>query len=145
MVVIRADEQVEGWLGRDAASWRLLSDGEYRAATRAWREAFGWRVEARAGSRRGHDAIEELGARLPCDALLFNGVKVTSVANTGGGGWPTAYRAAGLRGLDRGLANHRELIVAAADLAWCCVFTHESGAFAWEALFERDPSDPPGL
>jgi hypothetical protein len=81
-------------------------------------------------------AIRRSQARLPCDAVLFNGVRVPRLANQGGGKRPSAYRAFRLRSIDRKLANRLELIAAPVDLSWCCVFSHEAGSFVWEQLFD---------
>ena len=37
-----------------------------------------------------------------------------------------------------------EVIVAAADLSWSCVFSHEAGDHVWEELYERSPDAEPG-
>ena len=63
-------------------------------------------------------------------------MQVPELANTGGLG-AGGYQALGLRSIQRELANRLELILAARDLSWSCVFSHEAGAFVWECLYER--------
>jgi hypothetical protein len=128
---------LEDWLDGQAASWHQLSDSEYTALVRRWSSLFDALIEAGASSRRGNRAFEELRARLPCDAVLFSGVRIPRLANMGGRG-PSAYRAIELRSVDRMLVNDLELIVAPIDLAWCCIFSHEAGSLAWEELFDLD-------
>ena len=135
--IARALLSLEDWLDGQASSWQQLSDPEYTALLRCWSSLFNPLIEAGTSSRRGNRAFEELRARLPCDAVLFSGVRIPRLANMGGRG-PSAYRAMELRSVDRILVNDLELIVAPVDLAWCCVFSHEAGSLAWEELFDLD-------
>ena len=81
--------------------------------------------------------MQAIAERLPTDVWLFSGVQLPELANTGGLG-PAGYQAVGLRNIRRELANRLELILAARDLSWSCVFSHEAGAFVWECLYDRE-------
>jgi hypothetical protein len=127
--------ELEAWLADHADSWFLLAEHEYTAVVDRWRALFWPLIEAGNVTHKGHRAMLVLQSRLPCDVLLFNGVRIPRVMNLGGRG-RAAYRSVGLRALDRELANQLELVVAPVDLSWCCVFTHESGGYGWEQLYE---------
>ena len=60
--------------------------------------------------------------------------------NAGGLG-ASAYRAVGLRGLSRELANQLELVATSVDFCWCCVFSHEAGSFVCEQMYQRESGD----
>jgi hypothetical protein len=127
---------IEDWLDAAATSWRSLTAAEYAELVARWSAAFRPVIEAGNPTSRGHRAVSSLESRLPCEVILFSGVSILRLANRGGRG-PAAYLASGLRALDRALANELELIVASADLSWCCVFSHEAGDFVWEELFDH--------
>jgi hypothetical protein len=135
MGLVRGIESLEDWLDGHAACWLRLSDREYVVLVRQWTSSFVPLIEADAPSRRGHRAFEEFQTRLPCEVVLFSGVKVPRLANEGGHG-PSVYHVFGLQSLDRVLANKLELVVAPVDFAWCFVFSHEAGFLVWETLFE---------
>jgi hypothetical protein len=127
--------QLECWLDIHAASWFLVPDHDCTALVDQWSAVFWPLIEADNITYHGHRAIMVLESRLPCDVFAFNGVKIPRLINLGGGG-RAAYRVTGLRSLDRDLANRLELVMTPVDLSWCCVFTHEAGAFGWEHLYE---------
>ena len=84
--IARALLSLEDWLDGQASSWQQLSDPEYTALLRCWSSLFNPLIEAGTSSRRGNRAFEELRARLPCDAVLFSGVRIPRLANMGGAG-----------------------------------------------------------
>jgi hypothetical protein len=127
--------KLEAWLVDHADSWFLLPDQEYTALVDQWSALFHPLIEAGNVAHKGHQAMMVLETSLPCDTVLFNGVQIPRLENMGGGG-RAAYRAVGLRALDRDLANQLELVAVAVDFSWCCVFSHEAGAYVWEQLYE---------
>ena len=135
MGIVRVLPEVEDWLDAEAESWSLLSDRDYVALVRRWREGFSPLIAAGTPSFQGNRAMQVIAERLPADVLLFSGVRVTELANTGGRG-ASGYRAVGLRSVRREVANRAELVAVAADLSWSCVFSHEAGAWMWECLYE---------
>ncbi len=134
MGIVRVLPDVEDWLTAEAESWTFLSDRDYIDLIRRWRVEF-LPLIAFGPSFRGERALQIVAERLPADVYLFSGVEVPELANTGGR-WAAGYRAVGLRSLWRKLANQRELVIAAGDLSWSCVFSHEAGAWVWECLYE---------
>jgi hypothetical protein len=136
MGILRVLPAIDEWLNADADSWSPISDQEYVTLVSQWREEYLPLISARSHSFQGERAMQAIAARLPSDVLLFSGVKVPELQNTGGRG-AAAYRAAGLRSVERKMANRLELILAAHDLSWTCVFSHEAGAFVWESLYQR--------
>ena len=141
MEIVRAKADLQNWLTTNSDCWELLSDAHYKDVARRWSQDYLPMIRDNRQSISGHRAIATLQSRLPSDAILFRGVRITQLANLGGSGWPTAYRATGLRAIDRQLANSLELIVGATDFAWSCVFSHEAGSLAWEQFYERDMHD----
>jgi hypothetical protein len=135
MGLIRASYALEDCLRDHAAHWQSLRDSEYAELVQKWRSVFNPIIEAAAALRRRDRAMKELQARLPCDAVRFNGVYVPRLAIFGQRR-PSGYRACGLRSLDRKLANRLDLIVAPVDLSWCCVLSHEAYSFVSEELFD---------
>jgi hypothetical protein len=133
--IVRELPELEDWLSGQAESWSAICDHDYAALVRRWRGLFLPLVASAARTAQGARAMQALAKRLPADVWLFSGVAVPQVANLGGVG-AAGYRAAGLKSLHRELANRLELIVAADDLSWTCVFSHEAGAFTWECLYE---------
>jgi hypothetical protein len=127
---------VEDWLETEAESWSPVSDRNYVALVRRWRDGFLPLIAAGTPATQGRRAMQALAERLPADVWLFSSVQVPELANTGGCG-AAGYRAAGLRSIQRELANRLELIAAADDLSWSCVFSHEAGAFVTECFYER--------
>jgi hypothetical protein len=127
--------QLESWLIEHADSWFLLPHDEYASLIDQWSALFQPLIRAGNVAHKGHQAIMVVESSLPCDTFLFNGVQIPQVANLGGRG-RAAYRALGLRALDRDLANRLELVAVAVNFSWCCVFAHEAGAFAWEQLYQ---------
>jgi hypothetical protein len=136
MSFLRVLPEVEEWLDADAESWSALSDREYVSLVRRWRDAFMPLIAADTVSFRGHRAMDVIAERLPADVWLFNGIRVPKLVNCGGL-TAAGYRTTGLRSMGRDLANRRELVAAAGDLSWSCVFSHEAGVFVWECLYER--------
>ena len=142
MGIVRVLPDVEDWLDADAESWSALPDREYAALVRRWRGGFLPLIAVGAPSSQGNRAMQVIADRLPADVWLFSGVQVPGLQNTGGGG-AAGYRAAGLRGMCRELANRLELVAVAADFSWSCVFSHEAGYHVWEELYERSPEAEP--
>lgn len=142
MGLVRVLPDVEDWLDADAESWSALPDRTYVVLVRRWRDGFLPLIAADAPSFQGNRAMQVIAERLPADVWVFCGVKVPKLANTGGKG-AAGYQVIGLRRVKRNLANQRELVVAAADLSWSCVFSHEAGAVVWECLYERSPESEP--
>lgn len=136
MGFVQAIPEIEAWLDADASSWSFLPDQEYKTLVRRWSECFIPHIAAGPSCFQGLDAIRSLEFRLPATVVLFNGFQVRRFANLGGGK-ASAYSAIGLRRLNRGLANRMELILAADDFAWSCIFSHEAGAPVKEQLYER--------
>ena len=136
MAIVRVLPDAEDWLDADAESWSALPDREYVALVRRWRDGFLPLIAAGAPSSQGNRAMQAIADRLPADVWLFSGVRVPELENTGGRA-AAGYRAAGLRGMRRELANRLELVAVAADLSWSCVFSHEAGAWVWECLYEQ--------
>jgi hypothetical protein len=129
--------QLECWLDIHAASWARMPDHDYTALVNQWSAVFWPLIEAGNITYKGHRAMMVMESRLPCDVFAFSGVQIPQVINLGGRG-RAAYRAIGLRALNRDLANGLELVMSPVDLSWCCVFTHEAGAFGWEHLYEPE-------
>src|SRR6516162_9057902 len=123
MAIVRVLPDAEDWLDADAESWSALPDREYVALVRRWRDGFLPLIAAGAPSSQGNRAMQAIADRLPADVWLFSGVRVPELENTGGRA-AAGYRAAGLRGMRRELANRLELVAVAADLSWSCVFSH---------------------
>jgi hypothetical protein len=138
--IIRSLPRLESWLDEHAASWIPLSEPEYKALVRRWSNLFGPLIRSDVFVRKGSHAFEFVESRLPASIILFSGVEIPALANQGGLG-ASAYRAVGLRALDRELANQLELVAVSVDLTWCCVFSHEAGSFVSEQLYERDVID----
>jgi hypothetical protein len=138
MGIVRVLPDVEDWLGAEAESWSPISDREYVALVRRWRDGFLPLIGAATPSFQGNRAMQAITERLPADVGLFSGVQVPELANTGGRG-AAGYQAVGLRSIRRELANELELVAVAGDLSWSCVFSHEAGAWVWECLYERSP------
>ena len=136
MGIVRVLPDVEDWLDAEAESWAPLSDRDYVAIVRQWRDDFSPLIAAGAPCFQGNRAMQAIAERLPADVWLFSGVQVSELANTGGLG-AAGYQAAGLRNIRRELANRFEMVTAVADLSWSCVFSHVAGAFVWECLYER--------
>jgi len=138
MGIIRVLQEVEHWLEREAESWSPISHRDYLRLVQQWREDFMPLIVAGTPSAQGDRAMEAVAERMPADVWLFSGVTVPELANMGGSG-AAGYQAAGLRRIWRELANRLELVFAASDLSWSCVFSHEAGAFVWECLYDRLP------
>ncbi|WP_165220009.1 hypothetical protein [Aquisphaera insulae] len=136
MGILRSIPDVEAWLDADANEWTSLDDREYKAVVRRWSDVFLPRLEAGSQLLWGEKAILDVESRLPAAVVILSGTRIRSLANLGGCG-AAVYRAAGLRQIDRDLANARELILTSEDLTWCCVFTHEAGAFSSECLIKN--------
>jgi hypothetical protein len=143
MGIVRVLPGVEDWLDAEAESWSPISDREYVAIVRRWRDSFLSRIAANTPSSQGNRAMQAIAERLPTDVWLFSGVEVPELANAGGLG-AAGYHAVGLRNLRRELANQMELVVVAGDLSWSCVFSHEAGEWVWECLYERTQEAEPG-
>src|SRR5262245_20513778 len=122
MGIVRALPDVEDWLSAEAESLSLISDRDYVALVRRWREGFVPLIAAATPSSQGNRAMQAIAERLPADVWLFSGVQVPELANTGGRG-AMGYQAVGLRSLRRELANRLELVAVASDLSWSCVFS----------------------
>jgi hypothetical protein len=138
MGIMRVLSALEDWLDHDAESWSPISDRDYVALVRRWRAEFLPLIAAGAPSFQGNRAMQAIAERLPTDVWLFSGVQVPELANTAGQG-AAGYRAAGRRSMRRALANRLELVTAAGDLSWSCVFSHEAGSLVWECLYDRSP------
>ena len=132
---VRSMPELEAWLDDHADSWLLIPDREYTTLVHQWSALFQPLIEADNVAHKGHRAMMVLESRLPRDLVLFSGVRIPRLANLGGHG-RAAYRAIGLQLLERDRANRLELIAVALDFTWCCVFSHEAGAFVWEQLYE---------
>jgi hypothetical protein len=135
MGIVQMLSEVEAWLDLEAESWSALSDRDYVALVGRWRDSFLSLIGAKLSTFQGNRAMQAVAERLPADVWLFSGLQLPELANRGGRG-PAGYQAAGLRGVRRELANQLELVVAAADLSWSCVFAHEAGAFVRECLYQ---------
>jgi hypothetical protein len=143
MGIVRALPDVEEWLDSEANSWSPLSDRAYVALVQQWRDTFLTSVMAETPSLHGVRAMQAIAERLTADIWVLSGIRIPQLANMGGQG-PAGYDVAGLRSVPREMANHLELVVAARDLSWSCVFSHEAGSSVWECLFERRPQAQPG-
>jgi hypothetical protein len=135
MGIVKVLPDVEEWLDAEADSWSTISDPDYVALVRRWRDSFWSAIKAERPSLRGHQAIHAVGERLPADVWLLSGIQVPELANMGGQG-AAGYQVAGLRSMKRELANRFELVVAPSDLSWTCVFSHEGNDLVWECFFE---------
>ncbi len=138
MGIVRVLPKVEDWLNAEAESWSMLSDRDYIGLVRQWRAGFLPLITVGTPTFQGNRAMQVLEKRLPAEVWVLSGLQVPELANTGGQG-AAGYQAAGLRSVKRELANQLELILAAGDLSWSCVFSHEAGAFVWEGLYEQSP------
>jgi hypothetical protein len=142
--IVRTLPRLEAWLDDHADSWAPLADRDYKTLVRRWSSLFGPLIDADLAVFKGSRAISSLESRLPGDVILFSGVRVPGLSNNGGLG-AAAYRAVGLRALSSELANQLALIALSVDFSWCCVFSHEAGSWVWEQMYQREPSDNPGL
>src|SRR5215469_1171431 len=124
MGIVHMLPDVEAWLNAEAESWSPFSDRDYVALVRRWQEGFLPLIAAGTPSFQGNRAIQVIADLLPADVWLLSGVQVLELANTGGLG-AAGYQVVGLRRIQRELANRMELIIAARDLCWSCVFSHE--------------------
>ena len=135
MGLVQRLPEVESWLTREAASWESLSDAAYKGLVRDWHATYSSLVESGNSRARGGRALEAVQKRLPAEVVLFSGVSVPRVANLGGRG-AAAYRADALAGLNLDVLRRQELLLAAVDLSWCCLFSHETGALVHEQFYE---------
>ena len=132
MSIMNVFPAIEKWLDADAESWSPLSDQDYVALVRQWRNDYMPLIAGGEYVFQAGRAIHAFEGRLPTNVWLFSGVHVPELANMGGSG-AAGYQAVKLRSLRRELASELELIVVACDLSWSCVFSHET----WEQLYER--------
>jgi hypothetical protein len=134
MGFLRTIPAIKNWLDESAESWTSLSDPEYAALVRRWRDAFLERTHNSSTSLQGAKAMAFLDARLPADLLVISGLRIDSLCNAGGCG-PAGYQARGVRSVPRDFANEMELIIVSADFSWSCVYSHEADAFFRETLY----------
>ena len=125
MLVIGHPE-LEHWLAGCSSTFRLLSDREYHAAVREWREAFAHRLAAT--PHHGDAAADQLDLRLPATVFLFNGLAVAQVSS-GSTSKPSAYAVAELAELQPQLVNQGDFILVDTSFTFTYVGTHE-----WQAL-----------
>lgn len=100
MGIVRGLPDVEDWLDAEAESWSPVSDRDYAALVRRWRESFLPLIAAGVPSSQGNRAMQAIAERLPADVWVFSGVQVPELQNTGGLG-ATGYDVAGLQGVPR--------------------------------------------
>ena len=132
--IVSRSPAIEEWLDASADGWSVVSDVDYRALVRRWRERFGGHLRAPFATQSPH-ALEGFSALLPATIVLFSGCSVPEAAATGGS-FAHAYRATGLRSVDEELAHSLDLILLDEDFAFCCVCTHESGSLSYP-IFAR--------
>jgi len=137
--VVKRLPEVESWLSVDAASWEPLSDPAYRSLVRGWKLTYIPLIEARRSLAKGPQALDIVAKRLSGGVVLFSGVHVPEVGNLGGS-CAAGYHALGLTRLNVALVRRSELLVAASDLTWSCLFSHETGSMFYEELYEASES-----
>jgi hypothetical protein len=135
MGFLRRVLRLEEWLDDAAQSWRMLSDGEYRAHVASWRAAFdGHLRRTRAATVTPLLAVER---QLPFSGTIFTIVAHPGIATSpqAGSNAPVyAYEATELHRLDRDVLASCDAIVSDLDLRFACIYTHEAGSL-WEPLY----------
>ncbi len=135
MAIVTPSPALEEWLAGAGDTWDAVSDRAYRDLVARWQRAFGLELDRGAGVQ-GPAALHQFEALLPATVFLFNGVSVPRAA-TSISRHPHAYRAVGLRRLDRPLANDLDLVLVNEEFSFCCVCTHEWQALAHPIFVQR--------
>jgi len=68
MGILRAIPEIDAWLDKDATSWSVVSELEYKALVRRWSETFAPLVAAHAKcTKGGRDGFASSPASCKCD------------------------------------------------------------------------------
>ena len=129
-------EELQDWLDEQGVAWRSLRKPELLKFFERWRTAFEPRFRTGKPDAVDGEAVRRAREHLPVDAVLFwlRGYEFTPSDSA----HPLyAFEVEGLAAVDPDVFNRHETIVAAQDLGFCCMFTHEAGDLAaiqyWQA------------
>ena len=130
--------ELQDWLDEQGVAWRSLRKPELLKFFEKWRSAFEPRFRTGKPDAVDGEAVRRVRERLPADTALFwlRGYEFTPSDSA----HPSyALEVEDLAAVDMELFNRHETIVAALDLSFCCMFTHEAGDLASIQYWTRNP------
>jgi hypothetical protein len=129
--------ELQDWLDEHGMAWRSLRKPELLKFFAKWHSAFEPLFRTRKPDAVDWEAVRRVRERLPVDAMLFwlRGYEFTPSDSA----HPSyALAVEGLAAVDPDVFNRHETIVAAQDLSFCCMFTHEAGELAAIQYWKRE-------
>lgn len=133
-------EELQDWLDEHGMVWRSLRKPELLKFFVKWRTAFEPLFRSRKPDAFDAEAVRRAREHLPADAMLF---WIRGYPFTPSDSAHSAYalEVEDLTAVDVEVFNRHETIVAALDLSFCCMFTHEAGSLSYIQYWRRSPTE----
>lgn len=139
MGFVKENQFIESWLKDIEAPFQVLTDSEYRKASKGWQTRFAGQISENGYSAQGENAMLLLENMLPCGVYVFNlpGSKLLQ-ASTSHHEPTFGYSVSNLHLVERELFNRFDAIVTDHDFDFTCLYTHEWQSMALPVFYHDE-------